>query len=67
MMMFDSNGSMNVNEMAEKLNISPTYFSEFYKRKRGIRIQKFKDGVRWLSINEFGRKGKNLTEIAREL
>ena len=35
-MMFDGNGGMTVNEMAEKLNISPKYLSKLYKEKRGF-------------------------------
>lgn len=64
--MFDSNGGMTVNEMAEKLGISPSYLSELYKRKRGIRIQKLRDGIRWLCILEMGKEGINLTEIAKD-
>ena len=66
-MVFDSKGSITVNEVAEKLNICPKYLSKLYKENRGFRIQKLRDGIRWLSILELGKEGKKLTEIAAEL
>lgn len=66
-MIYDGSGKMNVNEMAEKLNIEPSYLSKIYKNQTGRKISFERDIIRIIYLMENSKKGKKMKEIAKEL
>ncbi|MFC1724930.1 helix-turn-helix transcriptional regulator [candidate division KSB1 bacterium] len=66
MMMFDHSGGIYINEMADKLNFSPSYLSKLYKEGIDVKISKHRDIIRWLCLNDLAKKGKTKKEIAKE-